>query len=206
MYVVPLITLIILAIFSPWIDFHLSSWIYEYHGGFYNNALTEALFTYGTWPSWIAAFISLALLFSHKYRRPSLLFILVFSIGSGLIINGLLKELWPRPRPVQILDFGGSVPFHAFWSPLFNGNDYKSFPSGHAAAGFIFFAWYYAGKAFNMRALKIAGLILGCGLGIALSVLRIVMGGHFFFDTLFSAALMWYLPPALLKIRLLWKS
>lgn len=208
MYVVPLIIFVILTLFSPWIDWHLTKLVYDQSGQFYNNDFLRFLFTYGTWPAWAAAFLSLIpFIFKRlrSYRKTALLFLLTFIVGTGLIVNGLLKEFWPRPRPIQVTDFGGSQAFRPFFDPLYKGVAYKSFPSGHAAAGFVFFALFWAGITTRNKALKIIGLVLGLSLGILLSTMRILMGGHFFYDTLFSAALMWFLPPFFLKV-LRWKN
>lgn len=206
MYIIPLLIFVILAIFSPWIDWYVAHAIYESHGGFYENRLVEALFYWGSWPAWLTAIVAVFALGSKKYRNPALLYLLTFGLGTGLLVNGILKEFWPRPRPAQVIDFGGDVPFHAFWQPLWGPGNFKSFPSGHAAVGFVFFALFWAGYQWKHKYMKIIGLAIAILWGTALSLMRIFTGGHFFFDTITSAAIMWYLPPLFLRLTALWKN
>ena len=206
--VISLIASLALLALSPWIDLNLSTYIYQSHDGFYRNDLLHFLFVYGPWPAWAAGFLSLFILFANRYfpklkpyKGPALLFVLSFAIGS-LLVNGVFKEFWPRPRPLQVEGLGGTFPYRNFFEPLF-GAHVKSFPSGHASVGFVFFALYFAGRKWHMKGLKISGLVLAISLGLLLSFMRIVMGCHFFSDVVFSAALMWFLPLGFLKI---WKN
>ncbi len=208
MYRAPLLIFLVLAAFSPWIDWHLSHFIYDHQGSFYQNAFLRFCFTYGTWPAWMGTYLCFIPFVFKKfkaYRLPAALFFLSSIIGCVLIVNGLLKEFWPRPRPVQVIGLGGTFPYRPFFEPLYDGFNHKSFPSGHAAAGFVFLALFWGGVAIKNRALKIAGLLLGLTLGLLLSIVRILMGGHFFFDTVTSFALMWFLPALLLK-AFRWKN
>lgn len=207
MYIAPLLLLLLLAIISPWVDWHLSHFIYTQCGGFIKNDFLLFLYNYGFYPAWICSFVALYPLFSRqraKWRRPALLYLLTFALVNGLLVT-LLKEFWPRPRPVQVIDFGGCFPFRPFYHPLFAPEAHKSFPSGHAASGFVFFALFWGGVLMKNRALQVTGLLLGLFFGLLLSSMRIMMGAHFFFDTVASAALMWYFPPFLIKV-LKWKS
>lgn len=208
MYVVPLLIFVILALLSPWLDWQISNFIYTSHGGaFYKNSFLLFLYDYGIWPAWIVALLCLIpFLFPRwqRYRRPALLYLITFGLGTGLIIS-LLKDFWPRPRPVQVIDWGGKSPFKPFFEPLFDGTPHKSFPSGHAASGFVFFALFWGGILIRDKSLKILGLTLGITFGLLLSSMRILMGAHFFFDTIASAALMWFLPAGIMRV-LKWKN
>lgn len=125
-------------------------------------------------------------LFSIGWRRW-LFVALCLLIGPGLVANTLLKDNWGRPRPVQTEDFGGNF---AFAPPVLIISDACqqncSFVSGEGAMAF-------------MTGFVILGLFgLSSNLAIALallygafgSALRIMMGGHYFSDTLFAGLFM----------------
>src|SRR5690606_18360570 len=43
--------------------------------------------------------------------RDSLFGLLALALGPGLLVNGILKEVWGRARPREILEFGGDATF-----------------------------------------------------------------------------------------------
>lgn len=104
----------------------------------------------------------------------------VLLLGPGLLVNGVLKNhSVGRARPANVVEFGGD---DTFTMPFqYSGQCQKncSFVSGHAAIGFyvIAFAW-----AFGRRRWLTAGIALGAFVGFG----RILQGGHFFSDVLFS--------------------
>ncbi len=149
------------------------------------------LFTWGPIPSYIAAAIGIGLIFTSKWRKTGLLLFLTLALGSGLLVNGVLKPGWGRPRPRQVIEFGGSQPYRPFYHPNFSPPERSlSFPCGHAAAGFYFFSLVAIGRRQRSRALFWLGWGLSLLLGLSLSYIRIAMGGHFFTDTIFSALTM----------------
>ncbi|MBN9542454.1 MAG: phosphatase PAP2 family protein [Alphaproteobacteria bacterium] len=118
----------------------------------------------------------------YKLRKRILYLILCLAIGPGLIVNTIFKNNFGRARPNQVVYFGGeknhSQPF--ILSKECSKN--CSFVSGHAAAGFYTTAFAYVMKGgFNPK-IYLAGLLLGFITGIA----RIIQGGHFLSDILFS--------------------
>lgn len=58
---------------------------------------------------------------------------LVFALGPGLIVNGLLKRLWGRARPFMTQDFGGTAQFSRAWAFADQCERNCSFVSGEAA-------------------------------------------------------------------------
>lgn len=190
--------------FSAQIDFAIAQFFYRKDAQgvahFYQSALTDFLYTYGDKAGWLLAILGLIVylltLFSprfKKWRPAALLLLLTFFIGAGLIVNGLFKAYWGRPRPLQVIEFGGKHTYRPFYQPNFHqgSEPEKSFPSGHTAMGFYFLTLCFIGKRYNYQ--KIYGwgvffcLFLGCGLMIT----RIVQGGHFLTDTLFGMLIMW---------------
>jgi lipid A 4'-phosphatase len=133
----------------------------------------------------------------QRLRQLAIFMLAVTLIGPGLLVNGIFKEHWGRPRPHQISAFGGS---EAYQPPLaFNSSGSgKSFPSGHSSVGFLigalFFWWRRERPQLAWLALFIS-LILGSLIGMA----RMAMGDHFLSDVIWSAVIVygtaWLLNP-----------
>ena len=113
--------------------------------------------------------ISLQLYFSRRWYQ---LFILVFGVYGGMILNAILKLIFARQRPV--LDF-----------PLVSLSTY-SFPSGHTMGATVFYGtillitvpmlkkWWLQGIAF----------ILAIAMILFVGATRIYLGAHYFSDIL----------------------
>ncbi len=198
-----LIALLVFAPFSTWIDLSISNVFYR--DGFYLQDYPFFTFfhQYGEWPALIVgglALISFTCSFIlssfRSTRQISLYLVLVLVVGALLLVNSTLKNHWGRPRPKQTENYGGNTPFRPFYSPDFHHNshkahdNHKSFPSGHAAMGFYFYALVVIGRKRRQKALFFSGIALTLLLGGALSLTRIAQGGHYFSDTLFSALIM----------------
>lgn len=110
---------------------------------------------------------------------------LSLAVGPGVIVNGVFKDNWGRARPSQILEFGGD----ALYTPPFLLTDQCvtncSFTSGHGALGFwlVSFA-FLAPAAWRGRA-----ILAALGVGGMVALVRIMQGGHFLSDTLYSAVI-----------------
>lgn len=187
--------------FTPWsaeLDLKTTHVFFE-KGNFVSHAFLDWLYVYGLIPVWILMGIAaLGFLWSffkpyHLWRAPCLYLLLTFAIGAGLIIQGVLKDHWGRPRPKQSIEFGGTQPFRAYYEPNFANQPEpsKSFASGHASSGYCFFALGILGTIYHSRFFYWLGMILAWGLGFLLSLARIAQGGHFLSDTLASALIMW---------------
>jgi lipid A 4'-phosphatase len=125
-----------------------------------------------------------------RFRKTAGYLVLTLIIGSGLFTNALLKGLWGRPRPSQLVEFGGSQAFEPVlvWVKESFG---KSFPCGHATMGFYFFAVALVIPK-RMVILRIVVAVFGLILGTALSWVRSAQGGHFLSDAIWAAAIMWF--------------
>lgn len=196
----PLLLFCLLAPLTPYIDLSFSSYFFEAGKGFQADGLAHWLYRYGPLFGQVTGGVACLILilsffredFSH-FKRPALVVFLSLVVGSGLIINGLLKEFWGRPRPRQIEQFGGNHSFRSFYEPRFGWSEegIKSFPSGHASMGFFFFSLALVGYIERRKFLCVAGSVTALLLGLMLSYARISMGGHFFSDVLASALIMW---------------
>ncbi|MEW6446231.1 MAG: phosphatase PAP2 family protein [Pseudomonadota bacterium] len=107
-------------------------------------------------------------------------------LGPGLMVNEVLKEHWGRARPHQVSEFGGQSVFTPALRPAGNCDTNCSFVSGHSAIGFWWLALGLVWPTWRWRAMAL-GLVLGGALGLA----RIMQGGHFVSDVVFSFLVVW---------------
>lgn len=201
-FMVPAVILAILTIYclvSP-VDLAVSQTFYTPESGgwklrdgdffrfIYNEGLQPAIYVTG------AAMLVLLVGFHYhslrRMRKVALYLVLVMVIGPGLLVNAVLKEHWGRPRPRDVENFGGKERFEKVWE-YDASSPGKSFPSGHASMGFFFFAAYFLlrgwGRWWALGTLA-GALILGGLLGFT----RIVQGGHFFSDIVWSAGICYF--------------
>jgi membrane-associated PAP2 superfamily phosphatase len=135
----------------------------------------------------IAVVVKLILPHRPMLMRPrAILFLIVtLALGPGLVVNGLAKEHWGRPRPIEVQQMGGTHPFVAWWDPRGTCDKNCSFVSGDVSGGF----WTLAPAALTpapWRPLAYAGAIV---LGSGIAVLRMLFGGHFFTDAVFAGVI-----------------
>jgi len=114
--------------------------------------------------------------------RAALFVILSLVLGPGLLVNGVLKETWPRPRPGSIAEFGGDLEFKPWWDPRGGCDSNCSFVSGETSS-----ATWLAAPALVLpapwRYLALSGVAIYTTL-IALA--RLLAGGHFLSDVIFA--------------------
>lgn len=199
-WLLPLLAMLLITPFTPALDLQLSHYFYDPAHAFPQSTFTSFMFVYGLLPAQLTFIIAAIILFLasffkkwKKWQKPALVLVLTLAIGSGLIVHVLLKDEWGRPRPRQVIEFGGSQPFRPYYSPNFfhQPEPSKSFPCGHCTMGFFFFAAALVAKRTGHRTLFWLSLILALGLGLTLSYARITQGGHFLSDTLVGALIMW---------------
>jgi lipid A 4'-phosphatase len=154
------------------------------------------LYRYGEYPALVMVAGALLVLLGSliqpawvRYRRQCLFLVLVVALGPGLLVNGLLKPAWGRPRPRQIEQFGGSYACRPWWQPGGPGAG-KSFMSGHTAMGYALVAG--AMLVPRRRHVWPHGLALAGAFayGTLMGVARIFQGGHFTSDVLWTGGLM----------------
>jgi lipid A 4'-phosphatase len=114
--------------------------------------------------------------------RAILFLVSTLVLGPGLLVNVALKDHWGRPRPIEVMQFGGTEHFVAWWDPRGECDKNCSFVSGDVAGAI----WTMAPAALappQWRALAYgAALALGAGM----AALRVAQGGHFITDTIFA--------------------
>lgn len=154
------------------------------------------LYNWGPVPSFVLAGIAtialLAGFFMQKIagcRRKAIFILLFLALGPGLVVNVLLKDQLGRARPREVIEFGGSHQFTQFWQPGTAGGN-SSFPSGHAAIAFFMIAPWFVLRD-EKRAVASGFLVFGLSLGILVGIARILQGGHFVTDVIWSAGLIY---------------
>ena len=152
------------------------------------------LYHFGTLPAIllaISAVIAFVLSFRSEkmlpWRKVSAYLVLCMAIGPGIIVNLTFKDHFGRPRPREVIEFGGEQPHERVW--MFDasvpGNPGKSFPCGHCSMGFYFFAVALVLGGIRRRWAWIAfwlALISGILIGLA----RVTQGGHFLSDVIWA--------------------
>ncbi|WP_341988732.1 phosphatase PAP2 family protein [Azorhizobium sp. AG788] len=187
---------ILFAVFPAW-DLAITAWFWD--AGSRSFALASSswgrqLRSAGNILPWLVAapaFVALVLKLIFPRRamfmpaRPALLLALTMAIGPGLLVNGLLKEKWGRPRPVHVEEFGGQKAFNPWYSTQGTCPGNCSFVSGEGALGF----WLTAPASLVPGPLGVVALGAAVVFGAAAGGLRIAFGGHFFTDVVFSGVL-----------------
>lgn len=215
-FFIPVLLFALFAPFSVELDKAASSFFFNPETARFSSCpLWDFFYNWGTYPALLTALAAFALLIASlfysplfKFRKSLSVIVFTLAIGSGLIVHGLLKDHWGRPRPRQTVLFGGAYPYVPFYIPHFKGTKkvaeeneaavnggqkeiLRSFPCGHCTMGFFFFSLMYAFKRHGKKGLSLLSLGLALGLGFFLSLSRIAVGGHFLSDTLASFAIMW---------------
>ena len=150
------------------------------------------LYKYGELPAAACAIAAGALLvagfFFQKlrcYRKAAAFVVLLVALGPGLVTNTIFKDNWGRPRPREIKEFKGTYDFLPVWTKG-EGRRNGSFPSGHAAMAFFMIFPYFLLKDRHRQA-AYACLAGGLLYGALMGVTRMVQGGHFASDCVWSA-------------------
>ncbi|MBV9568184.1 MAG: phosphatase PAP2 family protein [Hyphomicrobiales bacterium] len=114
---------------------------------------------------------------SQTWRR--ILFLaLSFALGPGLLVNGVLKEMSHRPRPSQILEFGGTSEFRPWYVADGACEHNCSFASGEVAGA----TWLLAPASLLPAPWRVVGLASAGVVTVAVAALRMGFGGHFASD------------------------
>jgi membrane-associated PAP2 superfamily phosphatase len=169
------------------------------HGGARAWALVYRLGTLPGLAVGVLAAVGLGLSFVKnefvRWRYPCLFLVLLLALGPGLVINVLAKGFWGRPRPDQILEFGGLLQFRHPFEPGLAHKGF-SFLCGHCSMGFLFMGLFFLLRGWKRWACLLAGFLFGTVQGIG----RMVQGAHFASDALLGASVMFTLAAALAPV------
>ena len=121
--------------------------------------------------------------------RPSsrgMLFVIAsLALGPGILVNVILKDHSHRPRPNQIVEFGGPSAYRPVGA--FDGACVKncSFVSGEASAAF----WMVAPASLAPPPLQVPAIALALTAGVVTGLLRMAYGAHFLSDVVLAGLL-----------------
>lgn len=115
-------------------------------------------------------------------KSPLVFLLMALALGPGLSVNYLFKENFGRARPRDIVELGGASQFSPAGYLSTQCKTNCSFSSGHASMGFYFTALAWIVPAPYRALTFISGALLGSIVGFG----RVVQGGHFFSDIIFS--------------------
>ena len=96
-----------------------------------------------------------------------------------IFINLILKNLWGRARPGDVLQLGGKETFTSWFEYSNACSTNCSFVSGDASVGFSIIILYFITK-------KVIFINLSIIFGLLLGIIRIIAGGHFLSDIIFA--------------------
>jgi lipid A 4'-phosphatase len=118
--------------------------------------------------------------------RAALLLSITLALGPFILANVVLKNHWARMRPTDIVQFGGTDRFTAWWDPSGPCPDNCSFIGGEASSAF----WTLAPAALTPPQWRPLAYGAALAFGTAIGVLRMAGGAHFFTDIVFAGVLM----------------
>ncbi|WP_200762316.1 phosphatase PAP2 family protein [Nitrosophilus alvini] len=182
------------------IDLYISDFFYKEGTGFYlantlfakiiykATIIVVAVFTIAVLGLLILDLILKKELFSIR-KKVLVYLILSLLLGPGLVVNLIFKDNWGRARPIHIEQFGGDKKF----TPAFVKTDQCekncSFSSGHAAAAFYFLSLVPLFRDPKKRFFVAAAALAW---GFAVGTVRVLQGGHFLSDVVFSAFFVYF--------------
>ena len=114
--------------------------------------------------------------------RAIVFLIVTLALGPGALVNGVLKEHWGRPRPIDVAQFGGTEHFVAWWDPRGDCPANCGFVSGDVAGA----VWTIAPAALAPPAWRALSLGAALALGAGMATIRVMAGGHFVTDVVFA--------------------
>ncbi|MFY0662794.1 MAG: phosphatase PAP2 family protein [Shimia sp.] len=193
-------TAVFQALFAsvPSFDLWVSSLFWTAEGGFHFTSLDSLkqlraigyhAFTAMAVLALIGALVALKQLKLLTIPGSVWLFIVgVYVFGPGLLVHSILKAHWGRARPAQVLEFGGDLLFSPPFEIAAQCTANCSFVSGEAAGATAFaIAAYSLTRFVSSPALRRTLFGLALCLAVSCAFLRVVFGGHFLSDVIFSA-------------------
>jgi membrane-associated PAP2 superfamily phosphatase len=114
--------------------------------------------------------------------RAAVFLVLSLALGPGLLVNGLLKEHWGRPRPASVTEFGGGKTYVDWWNPGGACDHNCSFISGEAATA----AWMLGPAMLAPPPWRAAAIGAAVLFTATMAGLRVAAGAHFFTDAVFA--------------------
>jgi lipid A 4'-phosphatase len=148
----------------------------------------------GIIPGVIALTVLIGSIWAKRYvrwRRACWFVLALLVVAPLIIVNGVLKNNWGRPRPRNVHEFGGS---YQYQPTLVIGQECggrKSFPCGHAAMGFSCMAPYFIFKARKHKG-AIYWFWGGVAAGLFIGLARMAQGAHWPSDVVWSFGIVYF--------------
>ena len=153
---------------SPW------PWFYKYAG------VITIMITLGSLVVLATSVVFPRLRYLKIY---GIFFLILMVVGPGILVNGIFKDNWGRPRPRDTVELGGN---HAYVPPLqMSDAGLKSFPCGHCSVGFTLTAtWFVFRRLHPLLAILSfsATMLFGALFGYS----RLTAGGHYLSDVMWA--------------------
>lgn len=176
----------------PALDLTVSGWFYRPGEGFplSGNPVLRLLRASSSWAIVGGVLIALFCILRaavtgplawSRIRAPVWL-LAGLALGPGLLVNGLLKPHWGRPRPIQIDVFGGDATHQKVWVVSDWCDRNCSFVSGEASSA----AWLVAAALITPRRIRPAATLIALVYAGAVSLNRVAFGGHFLSDVVLA--------------------
>lgn len=204
LYAIPALLLTIgTAVFlvSPKLDleiarrFYLEGAVNRWHLG--EDQPWAFLYAFSAFPAIVVSALAFCLLVMgigrprlSKLRKVSAYLVSVLVLGPGLIVNGLMKEFWGRPRPNNLTEFGSDQAFEGLLR-LDSSTVGKSFGCGHATMGFFFLALAFVFLSVGRRKTGWFVFAVAFSYGSLIGVARVIQGSHWTSDVLWAGGAVW---------------
>lgn len=133
----------------------------------------------------VAAFVIKLILPRRKLLIPGravVFLIATMALAPGLLVNVVLKDHWGRPRPIDVMQFGGNDHFVAWWDPRGDCPGNCAFVSGDVAGAF----WTIAPAALAPPQWRAIAYCAAIALGTGMAAIRVMAGAHFPSDVIFA--------------------
>jgi len=134
--------------------------------------------------------------------RHALLILLTLALGPGLLANAILKDNWGRPRPIEVMEFGGQLKFLPWWDPRGPCPKNCSFVAGEPSGAF----WTLAPAALTPPHWRAVAYGAALAFGAVVGLVRAAGGGHFFSDVVFAGVFMFLLIWIMHGLLLRWRK
>ena len=191
-FIICLIIGTLFIIFPEW-DIAISSYFYVPGEGFIYAKKQWVELIFRSIPIITIVFTSCLVLFAGTkfflsenkrdiLKSPMIFLLIALALGPGLSVNFILKENFGRARPSHVVELGGTKTFTRAGHYTDQCMTNCSFSSGHASMGFYFTSFSYIAPAPYQAAVFVAGTVFGGVVGMG----RIIQGGHFCSDVIFS--------------------
>ncbi len=182
----------IISIIGPSVDLHIARVFFDpATQRFPSNSSLALLRDHGyvsiiTCAGFVIAALVTKLLPRLAFNVPGRIAIFLVSslaLGPGLVVNGIFKDHWHRPRPIQVTEFGGDKAYVDWWNPAGACDRNCSFASGEAASA----AWMAGPAMLAPAPWRAAALGAAAIFTIIIGTSRMSAGAHFFTDVVFGA-------------------